>query len=102
MKEEGGRGRKIRLAGQRRRNFEKLDIEGTGGIKVKYRGYVEAIFSLPQVKEMEELCLFLVVSNSKYGKRVPIQIGTLHIDLVLDKAIKQELAALEKHGKGES
>ena len=73
-----------------------LDIEGTGGIKVKYKGYVEANLGLSKVKDFEEPCLFVVVNDSEYSKRVPIQIGTLHIDLVLDQATKQEIAALGK------
>ena len=71
-----------------------LEIEGTGGIQVKYKGYVEANLSIPQVKDFEEPCLFVVVSDSKYGKRVLIQIGTLHIDMVLEKATKEELSLL--------
>ena len=63
---------------------------------MRYKGYVEAILGLSQFKNFEELCLFVVVGDSEYGKRVPIQIGTLHIDLVLEKATKQELAALGK------
>ena len=73
-----------------------LDIEGIGGIKVKYQGYVEVMFGIQGVKGLEEPCLFVVVNDSEYGKRVPIQIGTLHIDLVLERATKHELATLEK------
>ena len=73
-----------------------LDIEGTGGIKVKYKGYVEASLGLLKVKNFEEPCLFVVVNDSAYSKRVPIEIRTLHIDLVLDQATRQELAALGK------
>ena len=73
-----------------------LDIEGTGEIKVKYKRYVEVILSIPEVQDLEETCLFVVVDDSKYGKWMPIQIGTLHIDLVLEKAMKQEIAALGK------
>ena len=32
----------------------------------------------------------LVVDNSPYGMRVPIQIGTLHIDIALDLATEEE------------
>ena len=32
----------------------------------------------------------LVVEDSPYGWRVPIQIGTLHIDMALDLATKEE------------
>ena len=73
-----------------------LDIEGTGLVKVKYKGYVEANLGLSKVKDFQEPCLFVVVNDSEYSKRVPIQIGTLHIDLVLDQATKQELATLGK------
>ena len=73
-----------------------LDIEGTGGIKVKYKGYVEDILGLTQVKNFEEPCLFVVVSDGEYSRRVPIQIGTLHIDFVLERTTEQELASLGK------
>ena len=35
----------------------------------------------------------------EYGKRVPIQIGTLPIDMVLEKAMKEELLLLGKAWK---
>ena len=73
-----------------------LEIEGTGGIQVKYKGYVEAILGVPQIRNFEEPCLFVVVSDSKYGKRVPIQIGTLHIDMVMGAAAKEELSLMGK------
>ena len=86
-----------RLLGLRVKSLKNiLDIEGTGGIKVKYKGYVEANLGLSKVKDFEEPCLFVVVNDSDYSKRVPIQIGTLHIDLVLDQATKQEIAVLGK------
>ena len=72
-----------------------LEIERTWGIQVKYRGYAEAILGIPQVKNFEQPCLFVVVSDSEYGKRVPIQIRTLHIDMVLEKAMKEELLLLK-------
>ena len=73
-----------------------LDIEGTGGVKVKYKGYVEALLEIPQVKSFKEPSLFVVVSDSEYGKQVPVQIGTIQIDLVLEKATKEELAKIGK------
>ena len=33
--------------------------------------------------------LMLVVDDSPYGMRVPIQIGTLHIDMALDLATEE-------------
>ena len=73
-----------------------LNIEGTGGVRVKYKGYVEALLEIPKVKNFEEPSLFLVISDSEYGKRVLVQIGTLHIDLILEKATKEELAKMGK------
>ena len=73
-----------------------LEIEGTGGIKLKYKGYIEAILGILQLKDFEEPCLFMVVGDSEYGKRVPIQIGTLHIDMVLEMATRGELSLLGK------
>ena len=54
-------------------------------------GYVEATLDIPEVDAFNEDCLFLVVSDHTYGKRVPITIGTLHIDLIIEKATRDEL-----------
>ena len=87
----------VKLLGLKVKSLQNiLDIEGTGGIKVKYQGYVEVLFRIEGVKSLEEPCLFVVVNDSEYGKRVPIQIGTLHIDMVLERATKPELATLGK------
>ena len=48
------------------------------------------------MENFEEPSLFVVVSDSEYGKQVPVQIGTLHIDLILEKATPQELASMGK------
>ena len=66
-------------------------MEGAGGINIPYLGYVEATLDIPEVEAFNEDCLFLVVSDHTYGKRVPITIGTLHIDLIIEKATKDEL-----------
>ena len=68
-----------------------IPMEGSGGIQVPYLGYVEATLQIPEVEAFQEDCLFLVVPNHSYGKRVPITIGTLHIDMIIEKAMKQEL-----------
>ena len=73
-----------------------LDIEGTGGAKVKYKGYTEALLEIPQIKNFEEPSLFVVINVSEYGKQVPVQIGTIHIDIILEKATKEELALMGK------
>ena len=68
-----------------------IPMEGFGGIEVPYLGYVEATLQIPEVEAFTEDCLFLVVPNHNYGKRVPIMIGTLHIDMIIEKATRQEL-----------
>ena len=67
-----------------------IPIEGSGGITVPYLGYVEATLNIPEVKAFQEDCLFLVMNDHTYGKRVPITIGTLHIDMIIDQAMKEE------------
>ena len=52
-----------------------LKIEGTGGGDVPYDGYVEVELQLPQIKHFQEKVLMLVVNDSDYGERVPIQLG---------------------------
>ena len=61
-----------------------IPMEGSGGITVPYLGYVEATLNIPEVKAFQEDCLFLVVNDHSYGKHVPIMIGTLHIDMIID------------------
>ena len=68
-----------------------LDLEGTGGLEIPYEGYVELNLDVPEVKGFKEDVLMLVVKDSEYGKRVPVAIGTLHIDMILDTATKEEL-----------
>ena len=67
-----------------------IPMEGSGRITVPYLGYVEATLNIPEVKAFQEDCLFLVVNDHTYGKRVPITIGTLHIDMIIDRATKEE------------
>ena len=38
----------------------------------------------------------LVIENSEYGERVPIQLGTVHIDMILEKATPKQLEQLGK------
>ena len=73
-----------------------LDIEGTGGGKVPYHGYVECRLNLPQVEKFDHDVLMLVIDDSQYGARVPIQIGTLHIDMAIDLATNEERMKFEK------
>ena len=58
--------------------------EGSGRITVPYLGYVEATLNIPEVKAFQKGCLSLVMNDHTYGKQVPIMIGTLHIDMIID------------------
>ena len=73
---------------------ELLPLDGAGGIDVPYLGYVEARLAFPEIQNFDEDCLFLVMSDHTYGDRVPVTIGTLHIDMILDKASQEELESL--------
>ena len=68
-----------------------LDLEASGGGGVPYKGYVELNLDIPEVAKFKEDVLMLVVDDSPYGEKVPVAIGTLHIDMVLDLATKEEL-----------
>ena len=76
-----------------------LDIEGTRDIQVPYKGYVEEELKIPEVKKFQEDVLLLVINDSPCGETVPIQIDTLHIDMILDVATPEELAALGRTWK---
>ena len=73
-----------------------LPLHGAGGIDVPYLGYVEARLAFPGIQNFYEDCLFLVMSDHTYGDRVPVVIGTLHIDMMLDKASWEELESLSR------
>ena len=73
-----------------------LDIEPTGGGQVPYHGYVECKLSIPQIKKFDLDVLMLVIDDSPYAMRVPIQIGTLHIDMALDLATDEERTKLNR------
>ena len=53
-----------------------LCLEGMGGISILYKGYVEPNLTFPDLPWYNEDVMFLVVSDNKYGERVPGQIGT--------------------------
>ena len=73
-----------------------LDIEGSGGIEDPYYGYVEARFKIPEIDEMNEDLLFLVMPDSKYTKRVPISLCTLHITRCLEMSQNKHLGNFSK------
>ena len=49
---------------------------------------------IPGVDAFNEDCLFLVMPYHEYGHRVPVTIGTLHIDIIIEQATKDELDQL--------
>ena len=73
---------------------EILPLEGAAGIKVPYLGYVEAQLEIPSVDAFNEDCLFLVMPDHEYGQQVPVTISTLHIDMNIEQATKEELDQL--------
>ena len=58
-----------------------LHIEVTGRGQVPYHGYVECRLKISMIEKFDVNVLMLVVDDSPYGMRVPIQIWTLHIDM---------------------
>ena len=71
-----------------------LDIEGFGGNDVPYLGYVESRLQVKGISGMDEDSLFLVVPDSNYTKRVPISIGTVHIERSLQLLKEEEIPNL--------
>ena len=76
-----------------------LDIEATDGGQVPYHGYVECRLKILMIEKFDVDVLMLVVDDSPYGMRVPIQIGTLHIDMALDLATEEEKRKLNHQWK---
>ena len=76
-----------------------LDIEVTFGGEVPSHGFVECRLKLTTIEKFDIDVLMLVVDDSPYGMRVPIQIGTLHIYLALDLATEEEKRKLNYQWK---
>ena len=66
-------------------------IEPTGGGLLAYEGYVEVNIKIPGVSKLNENVLMLVVNDSAYNERVPVALGTIHIDKVLKLITDSEL-----------
>ena len=64
-----------------------------------YHGYVECRLEIPMIKKFNLDALMLVIDDSPYDMRVPIQIGTLHIDMALELAMEEEKFKLNKQWK---
>ena len=76
-----------------------LEIEGSGGIDVPYLGYTKVNFQVPGVKALNEDILVVIQNDSACSKWVPIMLGTLHIDMVIEKATSNELQNLGREWK---
>ena len=76
-----------------------LEIEGSRGIDVPYLGYTEVNLQVPGVKALKEDILVVIQNDSAYSSRVPITLGTLHIDMIIEKATSEELQHLGKEWK---
>ena len=71
-----------------------MKAEATGGSLVPYTGYVEARLCIPGIKAMNSNSLFMVVKYTNYTNRVPVQLGTLHINEALAVVMKEEYGNL--------
>ena len=68
--------------------------EATGGTLVPYSRYVEVNLSIPGIRAMNKNSLFMIVKDTEYTDRVPVQIGTLHINKALASVTREEYGKL--------
>ena len=68
-----------------------LDLEPTGGGQVPYHGYVGVRLQIPNVQAFDYDVLMLVIPESEYSKSVPVTIGTIHIDEIINLITDKEL-----------
>ena len=68
-----------------------LDLEPTGAGQVPYDGYVEVRLQIPNVQAFDLDVLMLVIPESEYSKTVPVTIGTIHIDEIINLITDKEL-----------
>ena len=73
-----------------------LQIEGLGGSKVPYLGYVEVHLRIPEVKAFDQDVLLLIIHDSAHMQYTPMTLGTLHIDMPIRLATEKELKDLNK------
>ena len=74
--------------------LDTLQLRGWGGVEVGYLGYTECTLEIPKVKGFKQDVLLLVVNNSEYEVRVPILLGTLHINMILEEGTLEEIKNL--------
>ena len=68
-----------------------LDLEPTGSGQVPYDGYFELRMRVPNVRAFDLDVLMLVIPECEYSRRVPITIGTIHIDKIINLITNEEL-----------
>ena len=71
-----------------------LDIEGSGGVKVPYIGYVEVNLKIPEVRAYNEGVLMMVMNDTRYGDIIPFLIGTIHTHTALEVITDDEWTKL--------
>ena len=76
-----------------------LDLEPAGGGQVPYNGYVELRMRVPNVRAFDLDILMLVIPESEYSRRVPVTIGTIHIDEIIDLITVEELKTANRQWK---
>ena len=76
-----------------------LGLEGAHRGEVPYLGYTELQLQIPGVSGLMQDVLMLVVLDMNYNSVVPVTIGTLHTDMILESATKEELDKLSKQWK---
>ena len=57
-------------------------------------GYTKCTLEISKVKGFKQDALLLVVNDSEYGARVPILLGTFHINMILEEATLEEIKNL--------
>ena len=62
-----------------------VNIEGAGGIAIKYVGFIEANLIFPMgTPVFKTEAILLVLPTTEYQKRVPVTIGTSLTDMAVD------------------
>ena len=91
----------VKRLGLELKRLETLKLRGWGGIEAPYLGYTECKIQIPGIKGFDEDVLMLVVNDTEYGSHIPVLLGTLHINMILDQASLDKLNNLPttwRHG----
>ena len=69
------------------------------GLDVPYLGYIETCLGVPEVRAFDTDVLLLIVPNSVHTMCTPITLGTVHTDMAIKLATKEELESLNEQWK---